>query len=93
MVWQCICLDPSLFYGNYCESQTGSLKVLQAVSRSTAGVAIGAIALTLSFISVMDVLKYFFHIDPAKVERALKKSKMNAAKKLPNVAVRFQYVP
>lgn len=41
------------------------------VARSFAGVAIGAISTVLGFVIIMDVLKYFFHIDPVLDERRL----------------------
>ncbi|CAF0794318.1 unnamed protein product [Adineta steineri] len=97
MSWSCICLTPSLYYGNYCEIQTSALKVKQALSRSFAGVAIAALVLTCSFVIIMDVLKYVFKIDPVKAERlkqiqAKKAVKSKAKAKAANVAVRFQYV-
>lgn len=96
LVWKCICIDDKLFYGDYCEFQSNSLKVLKALSRSFASVAITAIALTCSFVILMDLLKYVFHIDPAKGERAAKAAEKQAKKAMkqpaPQVAIRFQYV-
>ncbi|CAF1374280.1 unnamed protein product [Adineta steineri] len=97
MSWSCICLIPSLYYGNYCEIQTSALKVKQALSKSFASVAIVTLVLTCSFVTIMDVLKYVFKIDPVKAERlrqiqAKKAAKSKPKPKAPNVAIRFQYV-
>ncbi|CAF1158716.1 unnamed protein product [Adineta steineri] len=95
MSWTCICLTPSLYYGNYCEIETSALKIKQALSRSFASIAIVALVLTCSFVIIMDVLKYVFKIDPVKAERLKQLQAKKAAKskpKPPNVAIRFQYV-
>ena len=96
LVWKCICIDDKLFYGDYCQFQSNSLKVLKALSRSFASVAITAIALTCLFIFLMDLLKYVFHIDPVKGERVAKQAEKQAKKAMKlhasKMAVRFQYV-
>ena len=96
LTWKCICLDPTLYYGNYCERQTSALAVKKALTKSFASVAITALVLTCSFVIIMDVLKYLFHIDPAKEARMKRaKAKRTAPKRksgAPKVAVRFQYV-
>lgn len=92
MVAKCVCLDSTLYYGDYCQLRTNSLQVKQALSRSFASIAITAIVLTCSFVVLMDVLKYGFHIDPVKTERQKvrqEKAQSNGQK----LAVRFQYVP
>ena len=100
MQWKCRCLDPSLYSGDYCQFKASALKVREILSRSFAGVAIGAIVLTCGFVVVMDFLKYAFRIDPIESEResyrrrremqreARRPPKMNA----PKMAFRFQYV-
>jgi hypothetical protein len=99
MAWKCICLDPTLYSGEYCQIQTTALQVKKTVSKSFASIAITAIVLTCSFIVLMDILKYGFHVDPIKTERMLKqqeaqaeKEAKRAARSAPKVAVRFQYV-
>ena len=96
LAWKCICLDPTLYYGNYCERQTSALAVKKSLTKSFASVAITALVLTCSFVIVMDILKYLFHIDPAKEARMKRaKAKRTAPKRksgAPKVAVRFQYV-
>jgi hypothetical protein len=99
MAWKCICLDPTLYYGEYCQIQTTALQVKKTVSKSFASIAITAIVLTCSFIVLMDILKYGFHVDPIKTERMLKQQEAQAekeakrvARSAPKVAVRFQYV-
>ena len=72
MTWKCICLDPSLYFGEYCQLQTAALTVKKAMSKSFASVAIAAISLTCSFVVLMDVLKYAFHVDPVKTARMKK---------------------
>jgi hypothetical protein len=72
------------------------LKVRKALSKSFSSVAITAIALTCSFVVVMDLLKYAFHVDPLKAQRAQmqanEQAKRNNAVHAPPMAVRFQYV-
>jgi hypothetical protein len=99
MTWKCICLDPSLYFGEYCQLQTTALTVKKAMSKSFASVAIAAITCTCSFVVLMDVLKYAFHVDPVKTERMKKqqqkeqeKQAKRAAKAAPKVVVRFHYV-
>ena len=93
MVWTCICLNPSLYFGQYCEHQTSALTVKKALSKSFASVAITAIVLTCSFVVVMDILKYVFHINPAKVEKVDEEPKKPPVSKVPKIAIRFQYIP
>lgn len=85
------------YYGDYCQFETTALKIKQAVAKSFASVAITAILLTLSFILIMDILKYVFKIDPVRFERRRLWQKRQRAKhpsrtRAPKVAVRFQYV-
>jgi hypothetical protein len=96
MSWKCFCLDPSLYYGNFCQFQTNALQVKKALSKSFAGVAIAAIVSTCSFVILMDILKYGFRVDPVKREREksqkLKEEKRVAQTNAPKIAVRFQYI-
>ena len=98
MTWKCTCLDSSLFYGDYCQFQTNFLLIRKALSRSFASVAITAIVSTCSFIVLMDILKYVFHIDPVKAERQRCQKRQEEIKRAPKssspkVAIRFQYIP
>ena len=98
MAWQCTCLDSSLFYGDYCQFQTNFLLIRKALSRSFASIAITIIFSTCSFIVLMDILKYVFHIDPAKAERQRYRKRQEERKQSPKssspkVAIRFQYIP
>jgi len=98
MKWKCICLDSSFYYGDYCQFQTSSLKIREALSRSLASVAISVIAVTCSFVILMDILKYVFHVDPVedvreKYRKQKEEAKRAAKLKEPRIAIRFQYVP
>lgn len=97
MSWKCICLDTTLYYGDHCQYRTNSLKIKQALSRSSASIAITIISFTCSFVIFMDILTYFFHIDLVKIERIqwqqAKEEEKRRNSNVPIVAVRFQYVP
>ena len=93
--WKCICIDSTLYYGEYCQYQTNRLQIKQTLTKSFASIAIIAISLTCAFIVFMDVLKYGFHIDPVQIERRqLRKHQRRLARPSikPKVAVRFQYI-
>lgn len=98
--WQCLCLDTSFYYGDYCQYKTLKLKIKEILSKSFASIAIGAIVTTCTFVVIMDVLKYFFHIDPVGSERdnyrkrreARRRARQKPKKEQQNVALRFQYV-
>lgn len=98
--WQCLCLDPTLYYGEYCQFKSGTLRLHEILSKSFAAVAIGAIVTTCSFVVVMDVLKYAFHIDPVERERDSYRRRRELRRQArqppktdhPRIALRFQYV-
>ncbi|CAF0946542.1 unnamed protein product [Rotaria sordida] len=100
LMWQCLCLDTTFYYGDYCQFKTSTLKIKEMLSKSFASIAIGAIVTTCTFVIVMDVLKYVFHIDPVEYERdnyrkrreAQKRARRPVKKNQLNVALRFQYV-
>ena len=100
MEWKCICLDSTFYYGSYCQFQTNALQIRKALSKSFASVAITAIIVTCSFVILMDILKYVFHIDPVKTERQKlhrkqeqeQQAKRTARQDVPKVAIRFQYI-
>jgi hypothetical protein len=66
--YKCECLNGS-FYGVYCEITTTKIIILRIVSKSFAFIAIIAMVSVVTFIIVMDVLKYFFGIDPTRKRR------------------------
>jgi hypothetical protein len=57
-----------LYSGTYCQIKSSSLRTKEIVSRSFAGVAIGCLATVVGFVVIMDILKYFFNIDPVENE-------------------------
>ncbi|CAF2539151.1 unnamed protein product [Rotaria sp. Silwood2] len=73
--WSCRCTNTDLYSGTYCEIKSSSLRTKEIVSRSFSCVAIGCIATVIGFVLIMDVLKYFFHIDP--IDNNLSSSKQN----------------
>jgi hypothetical protein len=100
LIWKCLCLDPSLYYGDYCQYETGKLKLHIILSKSFASIAIGAIITTCTLVVVMDVLKYAFNIDPVAYERESYRRRMEERRRArrpiisgePKLALRFQYV-
>jgi hypothetical protein len=99
-MWKCYCLDPSLYYGDLCQFKTTKLQIHEILSKSFASIAIGAIVTTCTFIVIMDVLKYFFHIDPVEYERESYRRRIQERRRarrpiknnIPKLALRFQYV-
>ncbi|CAF1227208.1 unnamed protein product [Adineta steineri] len=100
MHWKCVCLDPTLYYGDYCQFKTSKLEVKEILSKSFASIAIASLIVTCGFILVMDILKYFFHIDPVEHERETyrkRRDQRRRARKPPKdgdmkLALRFQYI-
>ena len=98
--WKCLCLDSSLYYGDYCQFKTTKLQIREILSKSFASIAIGAIIATCTFIAVMDILKYAFHIDPVERERESYRRRREERRRArrpiknnqPKIALRFQYV-
>jgi hypothetical protein len=66
--WSCSCISSVLYSGTYCQIKSSSLRTKEIVSRSFAGVAIGCLATVVGFVVIMDILKYFFNIDPVENE-------------------------
>lgn len=81
--YRCECLGDS-YSGRHCEIISNSIKLHQIVSKSFAFVAIIVISATVLFIIMMDVLKYWFNIDPicreAKTVKTRKKRKVFVAR-------------
>ena len=88
--YTCECLGDS-YSGRHCEVKASQLAVRQAVSRSFAYVAICALIIVGIFVVVMDVLKYFFGIDPARDDREREQKQTKKVKE--HTAIRFIYVP
>jgi hypothetical protein len=85
--YTCQCLGES-FSGRHCEIKASETVAHQKVSRSFAYVAIIALGLMMSFIVMLDVLKYGFGIDPVTEDEKRKIRK----RRNPPVAIRFVYV-
>ena len=68
--FKCECLNGS-FYGVHCEITTTRVIVFRIVSKSFAFIAILAMTTVVTFVVVMDVLKYFFGVDPVHQKRML----------------------
>jgi TRAP-type C4-dicarboxylate transport system permease small subunit len=88
----CLCLGES-YSGQYCEITANKIIVRKRVSRSFAYIAIIAMLSVLMFIAVLDVLKYFFGIDPVtrRIKQKKKKKKQLTKKKI-SIPVRLVYV-
>ena len=61
--YTCQCLSSS-YSGRHCEHVAGSIVLRQFVSRTLGYIAILAISLVVSFVLIMDILKYCCGIDP-----------------------------
>ncbi|CAF5178158.1 unnamed protein product [Rotaria magnacalcarata] len=98
--WSCRCTNNELYSGIYCEIESSSLRAKQLISRSLASVAIGCLVAVITFVILMDVLKYWFKIDPVHkdVDASKNKNENNERKKKsikpkqPVIAVRFRYI-
>lgn len=86
----CECLGDS-YSGQYCEVTSKKIVIYQAISTSTASVAIIFMAGVITFIVVMDILKYCFGIDPVREEREAIRREKREKKRKP-VIERFVYV-
>lgn len=64
----CECL-PGSFTGDQCEITLKKVSLLRIISKSFAYVAIVALCSVALFVIVMDILKYFFGIDPVAEDR------------------------
>ena len=76
--YSCLCLGDS-YSGRHCEITSTKTEVYQKISKSFAYIAIIAILCFAMLIVIMDVLKYFFHIEPTY--KQLKKDKQKKKKK------------
>ncbi len=92
--YTCQCLGDS-YSGRYCEITSNTLIIHQVVAKSFAYIAILAMISVVMFVVILDVLKYFFGIDP--VDRTRKKlqstkRKKDVERKKSVNAIRFIYV-
>ena len=85
----CECLADS-YSGRHCEHTDNRIVVYRTLSKSFAAVAISAMGAVAIFIIVMDVLKYWFGIDP--VQRKSRPTKTIPKKKTFHIT-RYIYVP
>jgi hypothetical protein len=89
--YTCECLDNS-YSGQYCETTITKIVIYQTVAKSFACIAITAIVSVFIFIIVMDVLKYWFGIDPTDQKLEQNKRKSRSKRANPPSIVRFIYV-
>ena len=83
---QCTTSD---FTGRFCEVKSTNLMVKTIVKQSFGYIAIIAIGFVLSGIVIMDVLKYFFKIDPVAKHRRYRRRKKRPR---PKTIVRLVYI-
>ncbi|CAF0981680.1 unnamed protein product [Adineta ricciae] len=84
----CECTTPD-FTGRFCEVKSTSLMIKTIVKQSFVYIAIIAIGCVLSGIVIMDVLKYFFKIDPVAKHRRYRRRKKSSK---PKTIVHLVYV-
>jgi uncharacterized membrane protein len=92
--YTCECLGDS-YSGHYCEIISSKTQIYVIISKSFAYIAIIAMISVAMFVIIMDVLKYYFGIDPVQKERErFRRKKKNKQKKRtkPPVILRFTYV-
>ena len=90
--YRCECVSSS-YSGRHCEITTSALIARKTLSRSFGYIAIICISIVIGFIVILDILKYFFRIDPVRGARErLRRRYIQKKKKKPGVAVRFVYV-
>jgi len=95
--YKCECIS-GIYSGPHCEYTATNIIVRQYMSRSFAYIAILAMCSGVSFIIVLDILHYVFHIDVAKQEREkiqkerILQNRKAIRSKEPRIALRFIYV-
>ncbi|CAF0775479.1 unnamed protein product [Adineta steineri] len=89
--YKCECLGQS-YSGKYCEKSTNSLVVRKVISKSFGYIVIIALIAVVVFIMTLDILKYFFGIDPVRKYWRKLKRKKKIKKSNPQVIRRFTYV-
>ncbi len=89
--YKCECLGDS-FSGSHCEITATYVVVRQIVSKSFAYIAILAGSSVITFIVIMDILKYCFGIDPAGDELQRIRRKKRAKKTKHSIVIRYTYL-
>jgi hypothetical protein len=90
----CECLGAS-YSGRYCEIISSKTVLFQILSKCFAYIAILAMISVAMFVFIMDVLKYYFGIDPVdsvRKELQSKKEKKHVKNNKPGIIIRFHYV-
>jgi hypothetical protein len=89
--YTCECLGES-FSGRHCEITATKIKIFQRVSKSFALIAIIVIISVAMFIIIMDILKYWFGINPTRQDLKRIRRRKQAQKRKSPVVIRFIYV-
>ncbi|CAF1362792.1 unnamed protein product [Adineta steineri] len=90
--YNCECLSAS-YSGRHCEITANILVARKAISKSVGYIGLLCITGLVSFIIILDILKYGFHIDPIRAERKrMRQKKDQKRRRKPTVVVRFQYI-
>lgn len=90
--YKCECLGDS-FSGRHCETTADRIVLLRMVSKSFAFIAILVLLSFVTFIVIMDVLKYCFGIDPTREELERIQRQKQAKKAKRPVIIRYTYHP
>jgi hypothetical protein len=90
--YTCECVGDNFYSGRHCEISATKILIYKTISKSFAYVAIIAMTVVAMFVVIMDILKYFFGIDPVDEEREkIQRAKRMIKRKRP-VIQRFIYV-
>lgn len=88
--YRCECLT-SFYSGRHCENDSNGIQIREILAKSFAYVAIIFICGVVMFFVMMDVLKYFFDIDPVKTSKPMQKPKPRRKKFI--IISKFSYMP
>ena len=88
--YRCECLS-NFYSGRHCEKGSNGIQIREILAKSFAYVAIICICGVVMFFVMMDILKYFFGIDPAKTSKPMQKQKPKRKKFI--VISKFSYMP
>jgi hypothetical protein len=92
MNYTCECLGDS-YFGRHCEIIAPKILMYKIFSKSSASIAIIAMASVVMFVIIMDALKYFFHIDLIRAElERIRREKQLKKKKHQPIIIRYIYV-
>ena len=89
--YSCECLSES-YSGHYCEITANKIIGRQIASKTFGYIAILALIVFAMFILVLDLLKYWFGIDPVGEELERMRQEKQAKKRKPPVVIRYIYV-